>query len=107
MKETVANWLLVLVSLGVLWLLFEKSKPDVIETTKRIQDCENIVEELNGQINQSNQQNKLRIALIKRQKNRIDTLNFFAIRAITVDSLAANKAKEWGWTITKQEREKK
>ena len=69
---------------------------DVIETTKRIQGAEAIIEALNKQIRQLD-------SLVQVQRSKIDSLRFLANRAIRVDSLSMAKAKEWGWIKKKEE----
>jgi len=96
---------LVLFAILVVVLLLEYApSPENLETTKRIQDCEKLIEELNGQINQHNQLEKLRISLIKKQKSKMDTLNALASIAVKRDTALARQVRGWGWTITKQEK---
>ena len=85
-----------IVSMGI--LIDRDPAADVIQTTQRLLEAEELIETLNGQVLAMRN-------VIKNQNSNMDTLRWFAGRAVLMDSLSRSKAETFGWIEQPKKRE--
>jgi len=98
MKDFVLGLLFVSAIMSMAIQISRDSVPDVIQTTQRLLEAEELIETLNGQILAMRN-------VVKNQNASMDTLRWFAGRAVLMDSLSRSKAETFGWIEQPKKRE--